>query len=130
MSGYQRYPLTMQHPLYRPAVVGAVATFEEMRAGAMPEKQAAPAYMPPVTVANLEDEARHRSMGYETPGVPDPEAYEDAVTEWVDPHVVQEYPKWVDGTLCNDMAAELALLEAQQAAEEPAQPKRRAKADA
>ena len=115
MSGYQRYPLTMIHPHYRPAVVGTIGV---MVGDA--EVQAKPAYMPPVTVSNLDDEHRHRAMGYETPGVPDPEAYEDAVTDWVDPHEVQEYPKWVDGVLCNTMADELALLEAKEAAEREA----------
>jgi len=65
---------------------------------------------PPVTVNNEDEEAEYVSKGYAEAGKSNPWAFNDAQATPTPPgYEPVQYPKWVNGTLVNNVAEEAAL---------------------
>jgi len=106
----------MAHPQYRPAEVTPIegtgvlnpVTGEEVRT----DFQGTAERFPPVQVNNEDQEAYHASLGYQPAGKSDPSAYARAIADTPVSYVPQEYPKWVDGVLCQGPEDEAEMTHA------------------
>lgn len=93
--GYERYPITMTHPHFRPATTNIV-----MDGNRVHSANGTPVMFPPVTALNEDDEERLRAEGYEVGGKVDPSAWVRAHSDAPpDTYVPQKYPMWRDGVL-------------------------------
>jgi len=89
---FQRYPLAMNHPGYKPAVVSQDKIVNKERVRAEPGR---PASFPPITVYNEDQEQEYAAKGYLPAGISDAEAYRRAKAGVINPErpEFQEYPK-------------------------------------
>lgn len=99
---YQRYPLVMNHPGERAAIV---SQWDEHLKRHVPE-HGEPARFQPVTVHNADDEEYHAAQGYRPVGG-DAQTFTQQVNDTiVNPkpagYAFSEYPKWVNGVLVED----------------------------
>jgi hypothetical protein len=94
MSNFQRYPMAMSHPGYRPAVLSKDEIVNGRIVKAPP---GSPVKFPPVYVNNEDQEKEYAAQGYMPAGTPDPEAYRRAMTGNDEPvgHQHREYPRWM-----------------------------------
>ena len=97
MSGYERYPLVMTHPAQAAAVMGPIK--RDGMGNIIESVTSTPARYQPVTVHNKDQEDYHRTLGYDTPGNPDPAAFEKAHASPYKPGETDEFPKMVDGVV-------------------------------
>lgn len=108
---YKEYPKMMTHPQYRP---GKPTPPMKHEAGFTFHGIGEPIRFPPVLVKTQRDEEYHAAQGYLSQGKCDAAAFDRAVGAGKIPdatvYKVLEYPKWVLGKLCNDLAAENAWL--------------------
>ena len=118
---YNRYPLAMNHPAYKPAVISQ-DTVDPVSHKTIKAAPGQPAKFPPVYVNNPDQEAQYAAEGYVPNGEPDPEAYYRAQVGANEPndHQFKEFPKWLykplapgeyEAKLVNDQAAQDALPE-------------------
>jgi len=92
---YEKYPLTMAHPAYKPA------TISKGEAGAA---HGQPMKFPPVTVRDEMEQEYYEAQGYREAGHVDPSAWADQHSGPIpDVHQAQQYPKWVEGRLVNSI---------------------------
>lgn len=98
---FDRYPMVMNHPHYKPAVPYKQPRFKPGEEGwgkpVDPGTTGKPAMFPPVTVNNLDQEQQYAAKGY-TPagGGGDPEAYRKQMTNVgreTQPAANSEFPK-------------------------------------
>ena len=104
---YQQYPMMMTHPGFRPARLG---TSPDDRKGT-PGTQGQAAYMPPVTVADSQQEEYHASQGYQPAGKGNPAAFVQAHTSPETPYHREEYPKYVGDIVVHNEDEEIAAME-------------------
>ena len=105
MSG-SRYPLTMTHPNYWPGYIGE----EKIGAGGMKYYTGGlPARFPPVIVQDENQEEEYLAKGY-VPSVSNPNLPPAHTTPPPTPGGFEEYPKWVNGVLCEDAEHEARVL--------------------
>jgi hypothetical protein len=101
--GYERYPLTMVHPNYRPAehhAVPGTQIYNQRGEVVSQDYQGTAVYCPPVTAGNENEEARLAADGYVPAGQVDPSAWVRAHSSAPgDVYVPQKYPMWRDGVL-------------------------------
>lgn len=115
MSEFEKYPMLMAHPHYRPAKVSAVEGTGRINANGeevMQDMQGTPEQFPPVLVNNEDQEEYHASLGYAPAGKSDPSAYANAVADTPNNYVPVEFPKWVDGVLCETAEDEAEMRHA------------------
>jgi hypothetical protein len=114
---YNDYPVMMVHEHWRKATVTSYDNNGRV------DYQGTPEFMPPVTVHDADQEAIHEAQGYKRHGKGDPAAYASAHQDFpAEDYVAEEYPKWVNGVLCND-ANEEATAQASSNVVELEQPK-------
>lgn len=108
---FKEYPKMMTHPQYQP---GKPSEPIKHPSGFTYHGIGTPIRFPPVLVKSKNDEEYHASLGYANPVKCDAAAFDRAVGAGKIPdatvYKVLEYPKWVLGKLCNDLAAENAWL--------------------
>lgn len=101
--GYERYPLTMTHPHYKPPIHTAVPgtqIYNQRGEVVSQDYQGTAAYCPPVTAASENEEARLAADGYVPAGQVDPSAWVKAHSDAPgDAYVPQKYPMWREGVL-------------------------------
>jgi len=101
---YERYPLVLRHPAYKPArkIADAVAAHPPESYFAQPEQWEAEKY-PQVTVMTPDQEEYYTSKGYAPAGMPNAAAFQ---TAFASPHVAgrttSEWPKMVNGVMMQD----------------------------
>lgn len=113
---YEKYPMVMVHPNARKAtMVGTPGTEKrnpltgEIIPGEFFGWTGTSDFMPPVTVMNQDQEAMHYAQGYRPGGQGDIAAFSNLTAgASIKPHVVEEWPKWVNGILCANAQEEAA----------------------
>jgi hypothetical protein len=116
MSEHEEYPMTMAHPSFKASQSLPIPGTEKRNAQGHPipgscDYQGTPERLPPVTVTTPDEREYYEAQGYKPAGYSDPAAYATAHSSAApETYVPQEYPKYVDGVLCEDEDAELALL--------------------
>jgi hypothetical protein len=108
---YKEYPKMMTHPQFQP---GKPSPEIKSPHGFTYHGIGTPVRFPPVMVKTPDDEAYHASLGYVSQGKTDPAAFDRAVGNGQIPeHVAYkalEYPKWVQGKLCQNSEEEQKVL--------------------
>ena len=108
---YKEYPKMMTHPQYQP---GKPSDPIKHPSGFTYHGIGTPVRFPPVLVKTKADEEYHASLGYESQGKCDAAAFDRAVGAGQIPNQMTykplEYPKWVQGTLCNNAEEEQKVL--------------------
>lgn len=97
---YQEYPKMMVHPHARKAAPNMVADASGRMVSTGEPIQPGDRF-PPVTVMNEQQEAWHRSQGYEQGGAGSAAAFANAHAGPVASYSFHEYPKWVGHLLFN-----------------------------
>jgi hypothetical protein len=109
---YKEYPKVMQHPQFQP---GKPTEPMKHPSGFVYHGIGTPIRFPPVLVKNQSDEEYHASLGYVSGGKCDAAAFDRLVGNGQIPDQVAykaiEYPKWVQGKLCQDSSEEAAWLQ-------------------
>jgi ABC-type Fe3+-hydroxamate transport system substrate-binding protein len=96
---YQRYPLTMTHPNYRPSQM------REVQNGLIKDTFGTPDFLPPVTAITETDEEYYKAQGYEPAGKVDPSAWARAHSSAVPAtYTPQKYPMVKDGRVIESAA--------------------------
>ena len=110
---HKEYPKHMAHPQYQPGKPGPEIKSPH---GFSYNAPGTPIRFPPVLVKTAAQEEYHKSLGYETVGKSDPDAFNRAVGNGQIPdhvaYVPMEYPKWVMGKLVNNAEEEAKLVAA------------------
>lgn len=108
---HNEYPKMMTHPQFQP---GKPSEAMKHPSGFTYHGIGTPIRFPHVLVKTPDDEAYHASLGYESQGKCDAAAFDRAVGAGQIPdqsaYKPLEYPKWVQGKLCNDRAQEDAWI--------------------
>lgn len=114
---HSRYPLHMDHPGFQPGVPDREIKVMDPQTG-RPTGQliytgSKPIRYAPVLVHDADQEAGHAAQGYRPVGKSDPAAFAKAVASAAPPvlnYQPDEYPKWVNGQVANNLEEEAALL--------------------
>ena len=118
---HKEYPKHMAHPQFQPGKPGPEVKSPH---GFTYHVGGTSIRFPPVLVRTPEQEEYHKSLGYETVGKSDPDAFNRAVGAGQIPdhvaYVPLEYPKWVQGKLVHSKEEELRLSGSSEPAPEPA----------
>lgn len=108
---HNEYPKMMTHPQFQP---GKPSEAMKHPSGFTYHGIGTPIRFAPVLVKTPDDEAYHASLGYGNPIKCDAAAFDRAVGRGQIPdqsaYKPLEYPKWVQGKLCNDRAQEDAWI--------------------
>lgn len=120
IAKFEQYPLTMAHPNYEASKSIPVPGTERRGPNGQilsQDYRGTPERLPPVTVHDLDQQEYYEAQGYQIVGKSDPAAYAKAhASPAPASHVPEEYPKWVNGVLCNDGAEAQAAESRRQAA--------------
>lgn len=113
---HKEYPKMMTHPQFQPGKPGPEIKSPH---GFTYHTGGTPIRFPPVLVRTPDQEEYHKSLGYETLGKSDPDAFNRAVGAGQIPdhvaYVPLEYPKWVLGKMVHSREEEDRLTGAQPA---------------
>lgn len=111
---FEKFPMVMRHPHERKSVPVLVPGTQRHDAMGNPIAgtgvyQGTPDFMPPVHVHNQDQEDYYHAQGYVSAGTMDAAAFDRiAAAPIAPPHDVQEWPKWVNGKLCQNAEEEAA----------------------
>lgn len=117
------YPKMMYHPQHVPAVPDTVDAFRDNEGIKTRVTPGSPERFGPVIVKDAEDEAAWIEKGWAVPGHSDKEAFVSAhaalAPDGPKPQDFQEFPKWVNGVVCQDADEETRVRSGQPAKAPP-----------
>jgi len=111
---HQEYPKYMTHPMHQPSKMEKIQTVYPGGKVVEDTKGTAERF-PPVMVNNADQEGIHAAQGYVAGGKSDPETFKRLVQAGASSpgggaYTPAEFPKWVNGVLCDDEAQEQAAM--------------------
>lgn len=108
---FQRYPMIMTHPNARQGKAVPINKDAAGQPSRVVDYQGVPAFMPPVTVNNEDQEERHKAMGYLAPNGDAAAFNQVALNPDIGIHEFHEYPKQIGDVVVNSREEEDALTE-------------------
>lgn len=106
IAKFEQFPLTMAHPNFVPSKSEPVPGTERRGPNGFlisQDYRGTPERYPPVTVHDHDQQEYYEAQGYRVVGKADPAAYARAHASPAEAsYVPMDYPKWVNGVLCND----------------------------